>query len=109
LSKTKPTIDKNTSLVDLNSWFYLADLSQWCEDKNIPHNGTKKQLIARIRTHFEGGSTAPKTKKRKAAPAKGRPAKKAKTTEKSSPKKTPEKKKATPEKKTVPKKKVDSA
>lgn len=92
-SKTKPKIDKDISQVDLNSWFYLRDLVDFCKVNDIDHRGSKQQLIKNIRAHFDGKTPS---KKRAASKEKKGPAtKKAKTTKgaKATTKESPKKKK----------------
>lgn len=70
-SESEPKIAKGITSVDLNSWFYRDDLSKWCEDKGLPKNGSKKELVKRILDHFAGKDVSAKPKgKKKAAPKK---------------------------------------
>jgi len=89
-SKTKPKIDKDISTVDLNSWFYLKDLVDYCKDNDIDHRGSKQVLIKNIRAKFDGKDT-----KKRAAPKerKGPATKKAKTTKGAKAAESPKKKK----------------
>jgi len=77
-SKTKPKIDKDISTVDLNSWFYLQDLVDFCKTNDIDARGSKQVLIRNIRNHFDG-KVAPK-KRAASKERKGPATKKAKTT-----------------------------
>jgi len=82
VSKDKPKIAKGINAVDLNSWFYAADLADFLEKKNLPHKGTKKELVKRILDNFDGKDVTEKPKpkrKKKAAAKKKAPAKKAGT------------------------------
>jgi len=95
-SKTKPKIDKDISTVDLNSWFYLQDLVDFCKENEIDAKGSKQVLIRNIRAHFNDTKTSPKkraaSKERKGpATKKAKTTKGAKATTKESPKKTTKK------------------
>jgi hypothetical protein len=78
-SKEKPEIKKGITSVDLNSWYYRDDLSEWCEKKGLPKNGSKKELVKRILDHLAGKDVTPKpkakapkkTEKKEAAKGKG--------------------------------------
>jgi len=72
VSKAKPKIVKGISAVDLNSWYYAKDLSDWLESKSLPAKGTKKELVKRILDHLAGKDVTIKPKEpKKPAKAKG--------------------------------------
>lgn len=78
-SVTKPPIDKDISEADLDSFYYLQDLVDFCKENHVEHAGLrKKQIIKNICAHFETP-----TKKRTEVQEEGPAKKKAKmTTEK---------------------------
>jgi len=85
LSSKMPEIAEDISKVDLNSWFNIEDLRDWCKEKNISNGGTKKDLIDRIFAYF-GRSTSgkpltgrAKEKRKSFATTSRRAAKKART------------------------------
>jgi hypothetical protein len=63
-SESKPKIAKGISKVDLNSWYYAADLSEWCKDKDLPHHAAKKVLIKQILDHLDGKEPPKKPEKK---------------------------------------------
>jgi len=67
ISKAKPKIAKGISATDLNSWYNLVDLEDYCKEKDIPHAGTKAKIIKAILNHLAGKAPPEKKKKRKAA------------------------------------------
>jgi len=76
-AETKPRIAKGISSVDLNTWYYAADLAEWCKDRDLPHNMTKKILIKQILDHLDGKE--PPKKPEKKVPAEPKKKKKART------------------------------
>jgi len=75
-SDRKPKIAKGINKVDLNSWYYRDDLSEWCKDHQLPHAGSKKELVKLILDNFEGKELPEKKKKEKKEPKEGEPVKK---------------------------------
>jgi len=76
-SKKKPAIKKGINAVDLQSWYNLDDLTDWCQDQKIPHIGKKQVVIHRILKFLDGEDVSlpekkPKKKKRKAPPPKSK-------------------------------------
>jgi len=69
-SESKPKIAKGISKVDLNSWYYAADLAEWCKDKDLPHHATKKILIKQILDHLDGKEPPKKPEKKEVEPKK---------------------------------------
>jgi len=63
-SETKPKIAKGISKVDLNSWYYAADLAEWCKDRDLPYNVAKKILIKQILDHLDGKEPPKKPEKK---------------------------------------------
>jgi len=84
-SKKKPEIKKGITEVDLQSWFNLEELTQYCQDQKIPHVGKKIIVIKRILKFLAGEDVsikpkAPKKRKTPPSPKKSdRPTKKQKT------------------------------
>lgn len=77
-SETKPPIDKDISEADLDSFYYLQDLVDFCKENHLECTGLrKKQLIKNICAHFETPA-----KKRTELQEEGPAKKKAKTTQK---------------------------
>jgi len=70
-SKTKPDLmeDKNISVVDLYTYFFREDLSEFCEKNKLISHGSKKELVERIR-RFWDGKLEPKDKKKIPEPGK---------------------------------------
>jgi len=52
-SKTKPGIDENISVVDLFHYFFREDLVEFCKKQGLTNNGSKKELVERIRRFFD--------------------------------------------------------
>jgi len=53
-SKNKPDeIDEDISVIDLHHHFYREDLAFWLKEKKLNCNGSKKELVDRIRRHFD--------------------------------------------------------
>jgi len=60
-SKHKPIIDKNISVVDLHHHYFRDELAEWCSDKRVGENeklwlnpnGSKREIVSRIRRYFE--------------------------------------------------------
>jgi hypothetical protein len=73
VSKDKPKIAKGISAVDLNSWYYSKDLSDWLEKKKLPSKGTKKELVKRILDHLAGKDVTIKPKEKKVKKKKAPP------------------------------------
>jgi hypothetical protein len=48
-SKNKPQIDSQITNVDLYTHYFKEDLSDWCFKKGLISNGSKKELVERIR------------------------------------------------------------
>jgi len=69
-AETKPRIAKGISRVDLNSWYYAADLAEWCKERDLPHNVAKKILIKQILDHLDGKEPPKKPEKVPAEPKK---------------------------------------
>jgi hypothetical protein len=65
VSKEKPKIAKGISAVDLNSWYYAKELSDFLEKKSLPSKGTKKELVKRIMDHLAGKDVSAKPKEKK--------------------------------------------
>jgi hypothetical protein len=63
-SESKPKIAKGISKVDLNSWYYAADLAEWCKDKDLPHHVAKKVLVKQILDHLDGKEPPKKPEKK---------------------------------------------
>jgi hypothetical protein len=96
-SESKPKIAKGISKVDLNSWYYAADLAEWCKDHDLPSKDTKKNLVKMILDHFDG-KEPPKKPEKKEKPEKKKVPKKRRTRapigQAKRPKRKPKKKKA---------------
>jgi len=78
-STKKPEIKKGITRIDLQHHFYREELTTYCKDNKLPHNGTKSQLIRTICDHLEGKDVASKKRKAPTGGKKEKPAKKAKT------------------------------
>jgi len=78
-SAKKPEIKKGVSRIDLQQHFYREELTTYCKDNKLPHNGTKSQLIRVILDHLEGKTVASKKRPAPSGGKKEKPAKKAKT------------------------------
>jgi len=67
-SKHKPIIDKNISVVDLHHHYFRDELAEWCSDKKVGENeklwlnpnGSKREIVSRIRRYFEDKLENPK-------------------------------------------------
>jgi len=94
----KPKIAKGISKVNLNSWYYAADLSEWCKDRDLPHNVPKKQLIKLILDHLDGKDPPKKPEKKEKTEPPKKKVKKRRTRapigQAKRPKRKPKKKKA---------------
>jgi len=56
-SLIKPEIDKNISVVDLHHHYFRDELAEWCAQTiKLSTGGTKKELVNRIRRHFDDKS-----------------------------------------------------
>jgi len=63
-SKVKPDLsDANISAVDLHHHYFREDLAAWCTEHKLHTNGSKKELVDRIR-RFHEGKTLPRDKKK---------------------------------------------
>jgi len=97
-SESKPKIAKGISKVDLNSWYYAADLAEWCKDKELPHHVAKKILVKQILDHLDGKEPPKKPEKKVPAEPKKVVKKKRRTRapigQAKRPKRKPKKKKA---------------
>jgi hypothetical protein len=52
-SKNQPKIDDNISVVDLHHHYFREDLAEWCKKNELISNGSKKELVDRIRRKFD--------------------------------------------------------
>jgi len=53
-SKNKPDIDKDITPVDLYHHYFRDELFSWCLEHKLSTNGSKKELVERIRRFFDG-------------------------------------------------------
>jgi hypothetical protein len=52
-SKNQPKIDPNISVVDLHYHYFREELQEWCKNNELNSNGSKKELVDRIRRKFD--------------------------------------------------------
>jgi len=52
-SKNQPIIDSNISVVDLHTHYFREELAEWCKLNDLNSNGSKKELVDRIRRKFD--------------------------------------------------------
>jgi len=63
-SKNKPPIDSNISNVDLYTYYFKEDLAEWLSDRQLISNGSKKELVERVRRSLDDKSDEKKDKKK---------------------------------------------
>jgi hypothetical protein len=63
-SKNKPPIDKNISNVDLYTHYFKEDLAEWLSANGLISNGSKKELVERVRRYLDGKTDVKKDKKK---------------------------------------------
>jgi len=83
-SKNQPKIDSNISMVDLHTHYFREELAEWCKHNELNSNGSKKELVDRIRRKFDDTMLPRDEKKPPKPPKQTKPQPKRKRQEKSS-------------------------